>query len=391
MLFPYAPLPPPLDLAGTKRNLPFLLELCKRHEVTVLSYGSSDDERMFREAYGTRCAGVRFVNNWRPRLMNGAEKLWLLGTGRSPFRQIYRQSMQQAIDQVTSEQRFDVIHCCVQMFGYFRFPEGVPVTSDTHEVKHDLLRRTAAVIRNPFWKLVTYLSFRLGESEEASLCRRFRVIIATTEPDKALFRKLLPHQRIEVIQNGVGESFLEELNIDPIPNSMAFTGLFSHAPNSQGILHFLDEIFPLIQGRCAEAKVTIVGKAPPRELTQRRSDSIIITGFVKDVRPYIAQSLVFIIPLLAGGGIRGKALEAMAMRRPIVTTTIGVEGIELYHDRSALFADSPGRFADAVLRLFAEPALRKSLASKAFETVVQNYDWRVKGQQLESVLLSVVQ
>jgi polysaccharide biosynthesis protein PslH len=390
MLFPYAPLPPPLDLAGTKRNLPFLLELVKYHDVSVLSYGTPKEEKLFKSHYGQICKEVRFVNRKRPRILNGLELLWLLGTGRSSFRQLYRESMQRAIDEMTTATRFDIIHCCVQMFGYFNFPKGIPVSSDTHEVKYDLLRRTVNSTGNPFWKLVTYLSYRFGKREEIALCRKFDLLIATTERDRQLFRKDMPEQNITVIQNGAGASFFEDLAIEPEPCTMVFTGLFTHLPNIQGIRYFLDEIFPLILKKKPEAKVYVVGKSPPRDIKARASKNVIVTGFVDDVRPFMARSQVYIIPLLAGGGIRGKALEAMAMRRPIVTTTIGVEGIKLEHNHSALFADSAQEFAAGVLRLFDDSTLGKRLATNAFDTVKNEYVWEAKGEELEKKLRKIV-
>jgi glycosyltransferase involved in cell wall biosynthesis len=104
----------------------------------------------------------------------------------------------------------------------------------------------------------------------------------------------------------------------------------------------------------------------------------------------MARGQVFVIPLKAGGGIRGKALEAMAMKRPIVTTTIGVEGIYLRHEESALFADEPEAFANAVVRLLRDPGLRDRLASNAFATVQQSYNWEAKGRELNALLRSVV-
>lgn len=391
MLFPYAPLPPPLDLAGTKRNLPFFQELVKYHEVSVLSYGSPEEERLFRNHYGRLCQEVRFVNNKRPRLFNGLERAWLLGTGRSSFRQLYRPAMQQALDEMTSRRQYDLIHCCVQMFGYFRFPAGLPVSSDTHEVKYDLLYRTAHNTRNLFWKSFHYLSYKCGKPEEIELCRKFDLLIATTERDYQVFRKDLPHQHIAVIQNGAGQIFFEDLGLQPEPHTMVFTGLFTHLPNSQGILCFLDEIFPLILKKSPHTKVWIVGKNPTRAMLSRASKQIQITGFVEDVRPYMAKSEVFIIPLLAGGGIRGKALEAMAMKKPIVTTTIGVEGIHLRHQESALFADTPEEFAHSVLHLFENGEMRNRLSQNAFATVLQHYNWEAKGRELDQALCEVVQ
>lgn len=383
-------MPPPNDLAGTKRNLPFLLELAKYNDVSVLSYGTPEEEEVFRRSYGKICKEVRFVNNKRPRIVNGLERIWLLGTGRSSFRQLYRPSMQRAIDEMTACIRYDVIHCCVQMFGYFKFPKGIPVSSDTHEVKYDLLYRTSKIIRNPFWKVLTYFSYKFGKQEEIELCKKLDLLIATTERDRELFRKDLPSQNLIVIQNGAGNSFFEDIGIESEPSTLVFTGLFTHIPNSQGILYFLDEIFPLILNEVPEARVYVVGKSPTRALLSKSSDNIMVTGFVEDVRPFMAKSQVFIIPLLAGGGIRGKALEAMAMRIPIVTTTIGVEGINLRQDESALFADTPIAFATAVVRLLRDHRLREQIARNAYNTALEHYNWEAKGKELHNALHSLV-
>ncbi len=132
-----------------------------------------------------------------------------------------------------------------------------------------------------------------------------------------------------MIQNGADERLFEDLGKEPEPYSMFFTGLFTHLPNSQGIRYFLDDILPWILMKAPIARVYVVWKNPPRELQARASTNVIVTGFVDEVGPYMATSQVYIIPLLPGGGIRGKALEAMTMRRPIVTTRIGIEGIHL--------------------------------------------------------------
>jgi polysaccharide biosynthesis protein PslH len=390
MLFPYAPLPPPLDLAGTKRNLPFFLELVKYHEVSVLSYGTPEQERMFRENYGSLCAQSRFVNRKRPRIINAFELLWLLVRGRSSLRRIYRAAMQRAIDEMTAAQQYDIIHCCIHMLGFFRFPPGIPVSTDTHDVVYDQKHRMAKTTRNLFWKALTYLEYKFGKAEELSLCRKFDLLIAVTERDRAIFKQDLPSQDIVTIENGVSSPFFEAFKIEPEPFTMVFTGLFTHLPNTGAMLYFLDEIFPLILKEEPGARVYVVGKSPPRTLRARASDRVIVTGFVNDVRPYMARSQVFIIPLLAGGGIRGKALEAMAMRRPIVTTALGVEGIHLVNEESALFADTPSEFAQAVVRLFRNPSMRDRMAERAFATVVKEHNWETKGRIFESALRAMV-
>ncbi len=390
MLFPYAPLPPPLDISGTKRNLPFLLELVKYHRVSVLSYGTPGQEELFRKAYGALCQEVRFVNRARPLLLNVFELLSLLATGRSSFSRIYRPAMQQAIWEMTAAGRYDLLHCCEHAFGFFKFPAGIPVTAHTHDVMYELARQSARTTRNFFWSTLAYLDYRFGKREERACCAKFDLLIAPTEKDRRLLSEGFPEEKIVVIENGVGASFFEDVGLAPEPFSMVFTGLFTHLPNRQGMLYFLDRIFPLILAEVPQARVYVVGKDPPRALRSRASENVVVTGFVPDVRPFVARSQVFIIPLLAGSGIRGKALEAMAMRRPIVTTTVGVEGIHLLHEESALFADTPQDFARAVIRLFRDTTLRKRISEAAFATVLKEYAWEDKGKSLARVLRHVV-
>jgi polysaccharide biosynthesis protein PslH len=385
MFFPYAPLPPPLDLGGTKRNLPFLIENLKRHKVSVLSYGTKKEEEMFRKAFGGFCKHIVFIDRKRPRILNAIQYLWLLMTGRSPFQMVYRTSMQKELDRMLQQDNFDIVHCCTPMMGYFRFPREIPVVSDTHEVTYDLKYRTFQKANNLLYKMLLYLEFLLAKRAEIKLCQRFEAVISTTDRDYEVFRKNLDKRKLFVISNGVQSSFLEPSLLKSETGTMVFTGLMSYYPNNHGILYFLKNIFPLILNQMPNAKIFIVGKNPSKELLRYASEQVVITGYVEDVRPYMARAEVFIIPLLIGGGIRGKALEAMAMKIPIVTTSIGCESIHLKHEDSALFADQPVEFADAVLRLFKDESLRMKLTNRAYQTVLEQYNWTEKGNDLQRV------
>jgi polysaccharide biosynthesis protein PslH len=390
MLFSYAPLPPPRDLGGTKRNRPFLLELLKQHEVTVLSFGSPEEERIFRESVGPNCKKIVFVDRRRPRILNGLQRYWLLFTGRSHFRQIYRKEMQRAIDELVASEQYDLIHCVTQFFGYFRFPSNIPVTSDSHEVSYDLIYRTYRQTRSFFGKIISYVMYRLGKPEEIRICRTFDRLIATTERDKAVFQEVLPGMTIHAIGNGVDPAFLTFGEHPVEPHSMVFTGKMDFFPNIHGLQTFLDKVFPLVLAEVPDAKVYVVGAYPTREILRRAAENVIVTGFVDDVRPYMAKGELYIIPLWIGGGIRGKALEAMAMRKPIVTTAIGCEAIKLSPEESALFSDTPEGFAAAILRLFADRDLQHRLADQAHANVLKYYDWTVQGKTLSRVFEELV-
>ena len=108
MFFSYAPLPPPLDLGGTKRNLPFLIENLKQHSVSVLSYGTKEEEGMFKKVFGGSCKHIVFVDRKRPRIINAIQYLWFLVTGRSPFQMVYREKMQKELDRILQSDHFDI-------------------------------------------------------------------------------------------------------------------------------------------------------------------------------------------------------------------------------------------------------------------------------------------
>jgi glycosyltransferase involved in cell wall biosynthesis len=215
-------------------------------------------------------------------------------------------------------------------------------------------------------------------------------VTTTTARDAEVFRRDLPSHDFRVIQNGVDPTFLEPMNGIPVElKTMTFTGLMGYWPNVNGILFFLNQVFPLLLQQVPDARVYVVGKDPPPGVQAFASDQVVVTGFVDDVRPYVARAEVFIIPLLIGGGIRSKALEAMALRKPIVSTSVGWEGILLKDGESVLTADTPQEFANCVARLFADKELAKRLGHQGYETVLKHYMWEEKGRQLEEVFQAV--
>jgi glycosyltransferase involved in cell wall biosynthesis len=387
MIFQTSPYPP--DLGPTKRNFPLFRENIKRHEVSVLAFGTAEQETEFRKRYDRHCKEIVFVDNRRPRVLNSVLRLWKLVTGRSSYTIFFGRKMGQALRQLLARETYDVIHCCTTMFGYYQLPKNRVLIGDAHNVEHDSLRRVHHQIKNIFLKFYTFCDYLLLKKEEISVSDKFDIVVTTTERDRQLYLTELPHKIIKVIPNGVDPAFFIPQEVIEEPRTIVYAGLMSYWPNEQGIHYFLDDIFPLILDREPAARIFVVGADPSRQLLRRATSNVIVTGWVEDVRPYFARGQVFVIPLLIGGGIRGKALEAMAMKRPIVTTTLGCEGINLKHEESAIFADTPGDFADAVIRLFNNPELRDRITRKAYQNVVEGYNWEVNGLAFEQVYQSV--
>lgn len=207
----------------------------------------------------------------------------------------------------------------------------------------------------------------------------------TSERDREMLNKDLPDVPKYVIPNGVDVGYFKASDVTPEPFSLVFTGTMAYQPNSAGMLYFLEEIFPTILWEIPEAKVYVVGKNPPQELKNHASDKVVVTGMVDDVRPYVDRSSAVIVPLLAGSGTRLKILEAFSMKKPIVTTTIGCEGIDAVHGESAMIADEPEAFARNVVELLQNTELQRKLSANGYELARSCYDWSIIGNQIEAV------
>ncbi|TLY29689.1 MAG: glycosyltransferase [Ignavibacteria bacterium] len=152
----------------------------------------------------------------------------------------------------------------------------------------------------------------------------------------------------------------------------------------------LAEIFPLINRKVPGVTITIVGNRPPRELLRRASDQVIITGYVDDVRPFVERASVYVAPLRIGSGTRLKILEALSMKKPVVTTSIGCEGLDILDGESALVADEPEAFASRVIELLQNGGLRRKLMRGGYELVREKYDWRIVHQRLDQAYCEVL-
>jgi glycosyltransferase involved in cell wall biosynthesis len=176
------------------------------------------------------------------------------------------------------------------------------------------------------------------------------------------------------------------------PPTVVFTGTMDWAANIDGINFFLDEVWPLVQAELPEARFVIVGRNPSPALLERTRAlrGVTCTGFVDDVRPHVRAAHAFVIPLRVGGGTRIKAFEAMAMGCPVVSTGIGIEGLEVDPDEHFLLRDAAADQAGAVLDLLRDPALRNDLSRRARHCVEDRFGHRVAARVFEQICLGAL-
>ncbi len=240
-------------------------------------------------------------------------------------------------------------------------------------------------IRQPrYWWVAFYslLQWAKLARYEARVCRAFDRVVAVSEADREALRRLVPGLDVRVVPNGVDVDFYARFSPrnsplpDWSPQALVFTGKMDFRPNVDAALWFAREVLPRIRERYPQARFYVVGKSPhPRLKPLMGREDVVVTGYVEDIRPFLAFASVFVVPIRMGGGTRLKVLEAMAMRKAVVSTTLGAEGYPFQHGRHLLLADDPASFAEAVCRLLGDEAERTRLGEEAFRLVNGEYRW----------------
>jgi glycosyltransferase involved in cell wall biosynthesis len=224
-------------------------------------------------------------------------------------------------------------------------------------------------------KAYAYLQLKKIRRYEPMICERVDQCIMISDEDERRIRCMNPRVHASTVPAGVDESFFKPMPDVEERGSLVFVGSFGWAPNLDGIEWFLQDVFPSIRQAVPEARLYVVGKEPPQRLTQIRTPGVVVTGFVQDVRTFMARGAVFVAPLRMGSGVRIKILNAMAMARPIVTTTLGAQGLDVADGEHLLIADSPELFADRVVELLLNAEYRRRLGNAARELIGARYTW----------------
>ncbi len=232
-------------------------------------------------------------------------------------------------------------------------------------------------------KILAFVEYLHIKSHERKALSSMETIVVLTPPEEKIVRILSPHTTVFRIPLEV------DLNLyrpDPgvaKPYHLLFTGTMSYEPNREGAVYFIEKIFPLIRDACPQTRLFIVGMNPPKDLLALANDNVIITGAVPSIIPYLKEAAVIVVPLLTGGGMRFKILEAFAMAKAVVSTSVGAEGIEWERERNIAIADEPVAFAEAVIGLLHNPQRAQDLGREAriliervYATEVVKHQWQ---------------
>ncbi len=363
------------------------------HEITLVSF-MREEEREFLPYLEEVCAKVYTSPIKRSRIRDLGYWMRSHLSGR-PFlvERDDLKAMRKLIAEILKKERIDVIHADqLTMAQYGLLEDGSlekPVrVFDAHNAVWKIVERMK---ENAPWYLrpVAAVEEKRVKRYEGEILRKFDRTLAVTDIDRQSLLEAYSEiggrnghedgEFVKVVPIAVDTQELQPIQRSAGSVNILTLGTLHYLPNADGIRWLLNEVFPLVRQQVPQATLTVIGKNPPDDFVQmaeNKPGAIRVTGYVEDLKPYFEQAAVMAIAVRAGGGMRVRILEAFARAMPVVTTTVGLEGIGACPDEEVLIGDSPEDFAEALVRVIGDRDLQASLSAKGRQLAEARYDWQ---------------
>jgi glycosyltransferase involved in cell wall biosynthesis len=284
------------------------------------------------------------------------------------------------IEELIKKANIDLVHFdMLHLAKYKDKINFIPCILINHNVESIRILRWTNFEKNPLLKRFLQFQYKKLNRFEKEICKNFNCCIAVSKIDRDYLINLCGTGNFVTLPNGVDPDYFYKASHQTVPNSLVWTGPMNDPYNSDAVIYFLSDIWPLIIENLDKATVNFVGDSPVRILKRMTQNNYNIryTGYVEDIRPYVAEAAVFIAPLRSGSGTKIKVLNAMAMGKTVVTTSIGAEGIEAEADKEILVADTPKLFAEKVVYLLQHPDKSEEIGRNARKMIEYKYDWKI--------------
>jgi len=385
-----------------QRGYNILREIGRYNRVHLLAFIHPDTQKTPELIHESRkelekyCITVQYFPLWPKRSI--AHRLVAFGAGLLyplPFSVMAHHSSayRSALRKTLERESIDLLHIdTIGLAPYRRLGPNIPCVLTHHNIESHLMRRRAETENNLMRKFYTDLQARRLRAYEAAQSPLFDLNITVSPNDQADLCQIAPGVTTAIVPNGVDTTYFSPA-VDNHEVAAIYTGGMNMYANKDAVLYFIREIWPAILRDHPDAKFYAIGQDPPRELQNHaaRDPSVVVTGFVDDIRPYTRKCAVYVVPLRVGGGTRLKVLDALAQGKAIVSTSVGCEGIAITPGKNILIEDEPARFAARVSELFSDSAMCHQLGLAARKLAVSRYDWSAIGENLQSMYENVVE
>lgn len=388
ILFLSPTLPYPLTDGGRIRVFNLLKQIAQKNDVSLLALETQptdSDNIVNMEQLGIE---VHLVQNGSSIPSISLNTIFSALFNRQPIT-VARYNVpayRQKFTDLLSSGTFDIVHYEMLHTAHFQKESVLPSVLSLQNVDSAIWQRLQGETGNLFYKCAYWSQQRAFQRYERVLSPKFGAVTCTSEVDAAVFKQYCAEGTVEIIPNGVDVTHFSPDYASETAAHLIYIGSMDWYPNEDAVSFFAEEVLPKIQKNVSDVQFTIVG-GNPSERVQRLAamKGVVVTGRVPEIKPYFAEATVFVVPLRIGSGTRLKILEALAMGKAVVSTTVGAEGLALQDGKEIFIADEPNPFAEAVTRLLTDPKLRMEIGKNGRARVEQDYDWRNIAEKLNNV------
>jgi polysaccharide biosynthesis protein PslH len=386
--------PFPLNTGKRIRTFSLTRALSARNRVSYLAYGDQDSEASkFLQNNGITCHAVKPPDRrqsgplfYTRLLLNLLSPLPYIVTSH------YTGRFERELKDLVNQHAYDMIIC--EWTPYAIFLKAVPDTKSiivAHNIEAAIWRRYEENEANPLRRVYIGIQRRKVEAFERVCFTWARGATAVTDIEAKEIASYGVGYPVQTVDNGVNIEYFQPASTPGEPDTLVFTGSMDWRPNQDAMEYFVSDVLPLARRDRPNLKLFIVGRKPPRHIEALGNIAgVTVTGTVDDVRPYIARAALYIVPLRIGGGSRLKILEAMAMKKPVLSTTVGAEGLRITDGENIVIADGATDFAAAIIRCLDNSELCDPVAERGRLLVEQEYRWDRLGDKLHRYLTEVV-
>lgn len=368
--------------------------LAERYEIILACLVRSEKELKYLPELEEICKEIHPVPLPRTRLWEVTKMISGLLTNESYLmRRVYSPKMQRVIDELTGGGKIDLILIDHLHMAQYVSHVKIPKILDEHNIEFKIVEGYCRSLSPGSRKMFAWLEHRKLREHEIAMGKTADLIMTVTEEDKKTLLECDPSlTNTVVIPIGIDMETLPSPRIPKEGKQILWVGALDWPPYVDCLISFYREIYPLVKKSFLEVKFVVVGRRPPRMLRRiaQKDPSVVVTGYVEDIGPYMSESAVFVVPIKVASGMRAKILDAFAHGVPVVSTSIGCQGIDAEHGRDIFIADEPEQFANSVIRLLKDTDLRERIAKNARKLVEEKYSWNTIYKRLDPLLENLI-
>ncbi len=391
ILFVSHRIPYPPNKGDKLRAFNILKHLAQKHELDLACMLDNRQEQNYATDLKPYCRQI-FCEHITPLKIKLNYLRFLFSAYPLTMAHFYSAGFKHKLAQWIEQEKYDLIYIySAAMSQYVLDVEHIPKVLDLVDADCQKWISYAQYAKFPLSYIYRLEGKRTREYEK-KVCPRFAACTVVSEAEKHILEQFIPTKNLHAVANGINQQPYQPYQNQEKPEeyNLLFVGGMFYFAYIDGILNFYNQAFDDIRAAFPAVKFYIVGADPAPEVLKLNQDTNVqVTGYVENVMPYLTQATVYVVPLRMAPGLQNKILEAMAMNIPVVSTTAAIQGIDAQPGRDVLVADDPKVFAEEVIKLLKEPALRQKLTQNARKLIDEKYDWQKNLKTLDQIIRNI--